>query len=350
MPQKSPIEWTDYTSNPVAFRRKSDGKRGWHCVNISPGCANCYSGTIDGRFGFGLPYNKASSELVEPFVPESEVKGLLKLKGSPKVFVEDMSDLFLDLITDEMIAQVYAVMAVKDEVTFQVLTKRPERARALLTGADFGHKVHLAIEALGPTIDRTRGDWSLVSSISNDFKQGRAGRLKNVWHGVSVEDQKRVVRVNELLQIPSAVRFLSVEPLLGPVDLSRWFHPFEISRDDEGNDLGSAGGGSDIDWVIVGGESGKGARPCDLAWIRSIVAQCKAAGVQCFVKQLGAHVAARNDEVSDWFGQCGHLSLSRTGRFQGATGRVTGFHDPKGGNIAEWPDDLRVREMPGVPS
>ena len=132
----------------------------------------------------------------------------------------------------------------------------------------------------------------------------------NLWIGVSVEDQARAdERIPTLLKIPAALRWLSVEPLLEPVDLTPW--------------LGSGG----IGWVVVGGESGKGARPCDLAWVRSIRDQCKAAGVPVFVKQLGSRPMAGDVPIL------------------GATSPIR-LRNPKGGNPAEWPADLGVREFP----
>ena len=111
---------------------------------------------------------------------------------------------------------------------------------------------------------------------------------RHVWVGTSVEDQTAAdKRIPELLKIPAAVRFLSCEPLLSGLDLSRWLHPFEISRDAQGNDLGSASGGSDLSWLIAGGESGPNARPSHPGWFRSLRDQCQAAGVPFFFKQWG---------------------------------------------------------------
>jgi Protein of unknown function (DUF5131) len=104
--------------------------------------------------------------------------------------------------------------------------------------------------------------------------------------------------------------------------------------------------GPRVSWVIVGGESGPGSRPCDVDWIRGIVGQCAAARVPVFVKQLGANVVARNDEVADWLEACPHLQQGPTERLQGALGQMVGFKDKKAGDPAEWPADLRVREFP----
>lgn len=203
MPQKTSIEWCDRSSNPIAFRRKDNGKRGWHCVHHSTGCLHCYSEGLNMRFGTKLPFHKSSTELVEPFVVEDELAKLTHLKPC-KVFLCDMTDLFGDFIPDEMLCRVFeAINEAKAGTVFQVLTKRPENAARF---------------------------FALYPEHAN---------LLNVWLGVSVENQETAdKRIPELLKIPAAVRFLSVEPLLGPIDLTRWL----------------ATGG--IHWVIVGGESG----------------------------------------------------------------------------------------------
>jgi protein gp37 len=135
----------------------------------------------------------------------------------------------------------------------------------------------------------------------------------NVWLGTSVEDQKTAEeRIPHLLKVPAAVRFLSVEPLLGPVNLSDWI-------------------GHGIDWVIIGGESGPGARHCNVEWIRDIVNQCRNAGVKVFVKQLGANAR----ELGEAIGNTGFVANPQLK-----------LRDPKGGDMSEWPEDLRVREVP----
>lgn len=153
---------------------------------------------------------------------------------------------------------------------------------------------------------------------------------KNVWLGTSVENQETAdQRIPELLKCRdlSRVLFLSCEPLLGPLDLRRWMSDLDVSRDALGNDLGSASGGSDIDWAIVGGESGPGARHCSISWFDSIRDQCKTAGVPCFIKQLGAKPMA----LVHPYGPC-ELELKH----------------PKGGDWDEWPEELKVREFPSV--
>jgi protein gp37 len=144
--------------------------------------------------------------------------------------------------------------------------------------------------------------------------------LPNVWLGVSVEDQKTAdERIPLLLKTPAAVRFVSYEPALGPVDFERW-----VDRTTDG---------SGIDWLIIGGESGPGARPCDIEWIRSAVRQCKAAGVAVFMKQLGAKPGKSiRAPDSDHSGRDYWEPIKLKSR--------------KGGDPTEWPADLRVREFP----
>ncbi|MCC6672148.1 MAG: DUF5131 family protein [Planctomycetes bacterium] len=175
--------------------------------------------------------------------------------------------------------------------------------------------------------------------------------LPNVWLGVSVEDQATAdARIPLLLQTPAAIRFVSYEPALGPVNLTA------IRRTRaEGFMRPLDGRFNRLDWVIVGGESGPKARPCDVEWIRSVVQQCKAAGTPCFVKQLGAHIITRNDD--GWEGDTPrswpmntrfdeHIRGYRED-YQGAPVRVR-LRCRKGGHPSEWPEDLRVRQWPEV--
>jgi protein gp37 len=183
-------------------------------------------------------------------------------------------------------------MAVADWITFQILTKRSARARALLGNPSFPVAVHHAIERLRPTLEGIRRDWGLVSGISHGLKHGREWPLRNVWHGVSTEDRTRFAeRTTDLVETPAAIRYLSVEPLLedlGEIDLTG------------------------IDWVIVGGESGPGARPMSPRWVRSIRDQCVASGVSFHFKQWGVWTPYLQD---------GTLSV---------LGRVVGFFDDEG--------------------
>ena len=245
MTTKTAIEWTEMTWNPTTG-----------CDRVSPGCDHCYALTMAKRLklagakayqtdgdprtsgpGFGLALHP--ERLNDP----------LKWRDPRVVFVNSMSDLFHAKVPFEFVEQVWATMAKTPQHTYQILTKRPDRM------ARFA---------------------------------GRLRPLHNVWLGTSVEDQDRVVRAN-YLRWPSLaayrVRFLSVEPLLGPVDLEDllWDPPMlgEI------NDVRLRSHA--VQWVIVGGESGPNARPCEKEWIRVLRDQCAAAGVAFFLKQLGGH-------------------------------------------------------------
>jgi protein gp37 len=302
--QRTSIEWTDRSANPFRVRHKVTGKTGHHCVHHGPGCLHCYAERWNKWVGTGLSFLKPSGDLVEPVLDERVLRALLRLKEPQRVFLWDMTDGFGDWWPEEWIDRTLAVAALTPHITYQVLTKRVERMEAYFTpGLDNRqHAIELAVLRLSEGRRRLRfDDWP----------------LPNVWLGVSVEDRKHgLPRVDVLRRIPAAVRFLSVEPLLedlGEIDLTG------------------------IGLVIVGGESGHGSRTCDLAWIRSVVRQCQAAGVPAFVKQLGA---AASDPPSG-------LAGARLKVHPDAAGLISRrLTDPKGGDWSEWPDDLRVREFP----
>jgi protein gp37 len=280
------IEWTDSTWNPITG-----------CTKVSPGCDNCYAetfaerwrGTAGHHFENGFDLTLRPNALTMP----------LRWRKPRKVFVNSMSDLFHKDIPDEYIARVFAVMALTPQHTYQVLTKRHGRMRSLLGSRDF----------LGQ-LDTHRED---IRPGCGDFNWP----LPNVWMGVSVEDQKRAdLRIPALLDTPAAIRFLSCEPLLGPVDLTAWMPggpanwrcqepscrryftgPFQEHCPNcgaEGMWTGSHTGndrpnGQPIGWVIAGGESGPGARPMSPDWARSLRDQCAAADVPYLFKQWGAY-------------------------------------------------------------
>jgi len=219
MSDRSAIEWTDATWNPV---------RG--CTKISPGCKHCYAETFAERFR-GVPRHPFEQGFDLRLVPE-KLAMPLGWRTPKRIFVNSMSDLFHDDVPTEYIAQVGRVMASADRHTYQILTKRQDRMRELLSG---------------------------------ELKWMSA--LRHVWFGVSVEDREHgLPRLKSLQRTPARVRFLSIEPLLedlGRIDLRK------------------------IDWVIVGGESGHGARPMKEEWVLSILRQCESAGVPFFFKQWG---------------------------------------------------------------
>jgi protein gp37 len=228
----------------------------------------------------------------------------LAWKTPRRVFVNSMSDLFHPTAPDDYIAAVFGVMAACPQHTFQVLTKHPERAAR----------------------------WFAV------WRDGGAP-LPNVWLGTSVEDQAAAdERIPHLLACPAAVLWVSYEPALGPVDFSAWLPDRGLSfTDAEGVPVR---GPARLDWIVVGGESGPGARPFDVQWARDTVRQCRRASVPVFVKQLGANYIDAKNGV-------GGYSASPPPEYGRLTRRLC---DRKGGDPSEWPEDLRVREWPEVES
>lgn len=283
---RSGIEWTDATWNPTTG-----------CDRLSPGCENCYALTLAKRLkGMGSPKYQADGD------PRTSGPGFgitdhpdslatpLAWRTPRKVFVNSMSDLFHKGVDSTFIARVWAVMAATPQHTYQVLTKRHGRMRSLLNSPDFYREVRRCLH-------RDHGLSDVDTFGTQRFP------LPNVWLGVSVEDQKHAsLRIPALLDTPAAVRWLSCEPLLGPLDLGllttregaveallgnldhvRW--P-DGSRTAMNNPRPLPG----IDWVVAGGESGPGARPMHPDWARSLRDQCQAANVPFLFKQWGTWI------------------------------------------------------------
>ena len=221
MSDQSSIEWTDSTWNPVTG-----------CTKISPGCKNCYAETFAERWR-GIPGHPYEQGFDLKLWPERITLPLV-WKEPRMIFVNSMSDLFHKDVPDDFIRRVFKVMIEARRHTFQVLTKRSERM----------------------------SQW-----VRENFKDTKVP--PHIWLGVSVENQDYVQRISHLQQAPAQVRFLSVEPLLRPVNLTA-----SILKG--------------INWVIVGGESGPRARPMNPAWARQIRSQCKKHNVAFFFKQWGA--------------------------------------------------------------
>lgn len=263
--KRTGIEWTDVTWNPVTG-----------CDRVSPGCDHCYALTTAARMkAMGVPaYQKDGPEATSGpgfgvTLQPDRLRQPLHWTRPRMVFVNSMSDLFHDEIPDEYIAQVFAVMGLSPTHTFQVLTKRHGRLRSLLNSTGFRALVLDAIHEIDRDHERPLVSWP----------------IPNVWLGVTVEDQKWAdIRIPALLNTPAAVRFLSAEPLLGPVDLAAWIDTFEMLDDNKVVDVQAT---SLLDWVIVGGESGREARPMHPDWVRVILAQCSIARIPAFFKQWG---------------------------------------------------------------
>lgn len=272
MADNSKIEWCDATWNPV---------RG--CTKVSPGCSGCYAEVFAERFRGvkGHPYEQGFDLRLVP----AKLAEPLRWKTPRRIFVNSMSDLFQDDVPEPFIFDVYRTMGAAFWHTYQVLTKRPERMAELWPRLNYG------MHAEGRTHVQ---DW------------------RHVWHGVSVENRHWKSRIDILRDVPTSVRFLSIEPLLediGELDLRG------------------------IQWVIVGAESGPHARPFKVDWAQSIIQQCRAAHVACFVKQLGAQPTS--DAPITWPSQR-----------QTPYPHLHEYLTQKGGNPDQWPPDVRVREYP----
>jgi protein gp37 len=214
MARKTTIEWTEMTWNPVTG-----------CTKVSPGCKHCYAETMAKRLvAMGSPRYRDGFKLT---LQEDLIDLPRRWRSPRKIFVNSMSDLFHEDVPVDYIARVFRTMAECPQHTFQVLTKRAER-----------------LLEVSPVLH-----WA-----------------SNVWMGVSVENQKYTSRISYLQRVPAQVRFLSIEPLLGPI------HTLPLRG---------------VHWVIVGGESGRGARTLDRQWIVGVLRQCRAARVPFFFKQWG---------------------------------------------------------------
>lgn len=302
MADQSLIEWTDATWNPITG-----------CSIVSPGCTNCYAMKLAGtrlkhhesRKGLTRDTKAGPAWTGEVRLNESWLDQPLRWTRPRRIFVCAHGDLFAENVPDEWIDRVFAVMALAPQHTFQVLTKRARRMRDYVNGltCDGARRFNIA-EAAGRMMED--GD------EAHDWVANAAWPLPNVWIGVSAEDQQRAdERIPDLLATPAAVRFISAEPLLGPIHLGNLRQcdhcgaiPKRLWDGDPYADPSSVwtarrcplhydpGDGCDgvlvgVDWVIVGGESGQGARPMHPAWVRSLRDQCADTGTAFFFKQWG---------------------------------------------------------------
>lgn len=305
MSGRTGIQWTDATWNPVVG-----------CTQVSPGCAHCYAKTLhDMRHAAHLAGKEMAPQYAQPFevvqLKPERLTAPLSWRKPRRVFVNSVSDLFHDDVPDSYIFDVWSTMAQAPRHTFQVLTKRPARMLRWFT--------------------------EYLPEACSGESPAEIWPLPNVWVGVSVENQRFAdQRIPLLLQTPAAVRFLSCEPLLGPLDLRPYlttligvlccprcgFRTNRFSRCP--NDNAELTRDISIDWVIIGGESGKDARMFRLEWAESLIEQCRAASVPVFVKQIGAR-AYSGDLIPLAYSIGGH-----------------------GDDMERWPNDLRIREFPAV--
>lgn len=373
------IEWTDLSTNPLRYK-DADGNDVWACVKKSTGCANCYSESLASRYGKGSEFTTANMRKLTPYVREKELRELLSVKKTPpgsKVFVCDMTDLFGDWVPFDLVDRIFAVFALRRDVTFQVLSKRPNRMADYL--AEDGYAPGW-LGSCGPMRDRVE-IW--MSRLGLQFNYRGPGGcsgwyplarenfpLPNVWLGTSVENQVTAnERIPHLLKVPAKVRFLSCEPLLGAVNLLDWLHAWRCENCGDMLDVldarwrqaaglwqhacaGPQAGafdakdlGSLLHWAIVGGESGPDARTFRVEWARDIVKQCRDANVPVFVKQLGQSVTTTLPDGECW---PGHGPTSPPNFNGDGFGNYTvfGLKSRKAADPDEWPADLRVRQFP----
>lgn len=292
MSDKTKISWTDSTWNV---------SRG--CSKVSDGCRNCYAEAMANRFsGAGMPYEGTITDgrwngriRLAPKVLDQP----LRWQRPRRIFVNSMSDLFHPDVPDDYIDQVFAVMALCPQHTFQVLTKRPERMLEYFTPSACNDK----LGDLSPWMEQwgwiSPEDAANIAPPGSTLPKWPEWPLPNVWLGVSVENQKAADdRIPLLLETPAAIRWLSCEPLLGPVDLNAVPRPDNayfaqrgergcITDPNEPDDYVYWHKRDQIHWVVVGGESGRNARPMHPDWARSLRDQCQAAGVPFHFKQWG---------------------------------------------------------------
>lgn len=337
------IQWADKVWNPIAG-----------CSIHSPGCAGCYAMPMAARLeAMSIAYEAEHGGdpgplehyrgLTKPtkagpvwtgkiaVAPDSIFLAPLKWRKPVRIFVNSMSDLFHEAVPDAVIDQIFRTMSAASHHTFLVLTKRAERMRAYLSDPTLHGRVRF----------ESRPPWP----------------LPNVWLGVSVEDQRRFnERVACLIDTPAALRWISAEPMIGPIDMTKLpmfsvIDPESVSFFDslraEPKTYSFRRGAptfKPLDFVVAGGESGRGARPLYLSWIRGLREQCVSAGVPIFIKQLGKScVMDRTDAATPVALGAGWDSLS-----PGSELGIVRFRDSHGGDPAEWPRDMRVREFPNM--
>lgn len=291
MSDKSRIEWTERTWSPITG-----------CTKVSQGCKNCYAEReVETRWSKNPKSIWFGRKFTDIQCHPEQLDAPMRWKTPLRIFVCPRSDLFHESVPDEFIDRVFAVMALcHRNHTFQILTKRPKRMRDYLNAPGVALRVQRVIFEWRDTPSEicqkiACGALPGMFNSAGENPQDVAIALSNVWLGVSIEDQITAdERIPLLLQTPAAVRWVSAEPLLGPVDLGRWVYdrdekiraamnsPAAFNREQAEDGIPHP-----LDWLVVGGESGPNARPMQIEWARSLRDQCVVAGVPYFFKQWG---------------------------------------------------------------
>jgi Bacteriophage protein gp37 len=308
---KTKIEWTDRTWNPVIG-----------CQKNSPECDNCYAAELaqSARMQQFPQYQEVKNWDKAVFVRNQLIKPLTWKE--PSMIFLSMGDLFFHTIADEEIDEIFAIVALTQRHTYQFLTKFPIRAEKYFSNCR--NRLRMKIVDVGRAIGIAPEIYEVWETFDFD------DILPNLWLGTSTGLQNSLDnKVPWLLKTRATLKFLSCEPLLEPLNLRKYLGLCSGCQSCQftGNHQLSKSG---ISWVIVGGESGSKARPCNLDWIRSIVNQCRQANVPVFVKQLGA-IPIESTPYIDGVAQ-NHFQLN--------------LKDRKGGDISEFPEDLRIRQFP----
>lgn len=302
------IEWTEETWNMIRARNKATGGVGHFCVHASEGCRKCYSEVSQTRWNNPVKFVAQDRSKVDIFLDETVLRKPLSWRRGREIFPCSMTDLFAEFHDWDWIDQTLAVAAMTPQHTYQCLTKRADVMRRYFNDPATPDRVLKHIAVIGPPYLRTNP--KLTGNIP-------VWPLPNWQQGVSVEDQPNAdERIPLLLDAKVAKRWISAEPLLAMITI----RPY-LEKDLR---LG-ANRSPSLDWVVVGGESGPRARTFQVSWADYLISQCRHADVPIFVKQLGARPLA-----PDFEGVAVPLRLK----------------DRKGGDPAEWPEALRVRERP----
>lgn len=295
MTENSSIEWTTHTLNP------------WiGCTKVSPGCANCYAEALmDKRYGkvkWGPNETRVRTSTANWKLPLKWNRDAQASAERPRVFCASLADVFEDREElDHWRCDLWELIEATPNLDWLLLTKRPENVTRMV------------------------------------FNSWRANWPENVWMGTSAESQEEFdKRAPHLCRINAPVKFISAEPLIGPLKMHHEY---------DGQYVRNWLGGTGINWVIVGGESGAGSRWCNVQWVRKIRNQCKAAGIACFIKQLGSKpycCVGGHDSAAATYGA--DVDCHGGGGFGCEILRLSS----KGGDPSEWPADLRVREFPST--